>query len=243
MLNPCAFIVSRKRRCAWMARFHNSSTSFSPNEEASPVLRYGTAMRWPTLYGYRFIIRKAFLRRVTTRWAASSPDRAASERKSGFGFSCSKYSTRHGHQSASISAFGNCIRSFKLDARLQIVCPKSSGFSGSADQQKIAFAVAPSAAGGKQFFRLAVQLRNQSIDLVIGDDERIELPRVPIRSRLRRLEKLRAPNIQKHSLFFSADDAIMPAMRRCFQDHRASENGEGVPLFVIRRRDFPRGVT
>jgi hypothetical protein len=24
---------------------------FSPNEEASPVFRYGTAMRWPTLQG------------------------------------------------------------------------------------------------------------------------------------------------------------------------------------------------
>src|SRR5205085_3017378 len=188
-------------------------------------------------------MRNAFLRRVTTRWAASSLDRAASERKSGFGFSCSKYSTRHGHHSASISAVGNCIRSFKLDARLQIVCPKSSGFSGSADQQKIAFAVAPAAAGGKQFFRLALQLRNQSIDLVIGDDERIELPRVPIRRRLRRLKKLRAPNIQEHSFFFSADDVITPAMRRCFQDHRAPENGEGVPLFAIRSRDFSSCVT
>src|SRR3954471_269404 len=71
-------------------------------------------------------MRNAFLRRVTTRWAASSLARAASERKSGFGVSCSKYSTRHGHQSASISDFGNCIRSFKLDARLQIVRAKSS---------------------------------------------------------------------------------------------------------------------
>src|SRR3954468_6997259 len=74
-------------------------------------------------------MRKAFLRRVTTRWAASSLARAASDRKSGFGVSCSKYSTRQGHQSASISDFGNCIRSFNLDARLQIVRAKSSGFS------------------------------------------------------------------------------------------------------------------
>src|SRR5258708_38540869 len=107
-------------------------------------------------------MRNAFLRRVTTRCAASSLARAASARKSGFGVSCSKYSTRHGHQSASISAFGKCIRSFKLDARLQIVRPKSSRlFAGvrlggrRADQQEIAFAVAARRLRGQEFFRLA----------------------------------------------------------------------------------------
>src|SRR5205807_805563 len=63
------------------------------------------------------------------------------------------------------------------------------------------------------------------------------------RSRLRRLEKLRPAKIQEHSFFFAADDAITPAMRRCFPDHRAPENGEGVPLFPIRRLDFSSCVT
>src|SRR4029077_6152296 len=116
-------------------------------------------------------MRNAFLRRVTTRCAASSLVRAASERKSGFGVSCSKYSTRHGHQSASISDFGNCIRSFKLDARLQIVGPKSSGFSASTNEEKIAFGVTAGPAGSQQFLWVALQLRKQSIDLVVGNDE------------------------------------------------------------------------
>src|SRR5688572_26078388 len=93
-------------------------------------------------------MRKAFFRRVTTRCAASSLVRAASDMKSGFGVSCSKYSTRHGHQSASISAFGNCIKSFNLDGRLQIACAKSSRllrrrslhFEG-ADEEMVAFLV------------------------------------------------------------------------------------------------------
>src|SRR5215212_11772764 len=130
-------------------------------------------MRWPTLYGYRFIIRKTFFRRVTTRWAASSLARAASDRKSGFGVSCSKYSTRHGHQSASISDFGNCIRSFKLDARLQTIGLKSSRLFESPDEEKIAFAVAPGPAGFQQFPRLAFQLRPEMLRLVVRQDQRV----------------------------------------------------------------------
>src|SRR3982750_2073104 len=149
-------------------------------------------MRWPTLYGYRFIMRKAFFRRVRTRWAASSLARAASDKKYGFGFSCSKYSTRHGHQSASISDFGNCIRSFKLDASLQIVAPKSSGFCRSTNEEKIAFGVAPGPAGSQPFLRVALQLRDQVLDLVIGDNKRVEFSCVPVRGRVWRLEELRA---------------------------------------------------
>src|SRR4029450_9922718 len=46
-----------------------------------------------------------------TRWRASSLACAASERKFGLRFSSSKYSTRQGHQRASISALGNSIGS------------------------------------------------------------------------------------------------------------------------------------
>src|ERR1044072_488302 len=116
-------------------------------------------------------MRKVFFRRVTTRWAASSLVRAASDRKSGFGVSCSKYSTRHGHQSASISDFGNCIRSFKLDARLQISGQKSSRLFGSADEEEIAFAVAPGWAGLEQFPPFAFQLRDQVLRFIVGQDE------------------------------------------------------------------------
>src|SRR3954454_15640054 len=119
-------------------------------------------------------MRKAFLRRVTTRWAASSLARAASERKSGFGDSCSKYSTRHGHQSASISDFGNCIRSFKMDARLQISGLKSSRLFGSADEEEIAFAVPPGRPGFQEFPGLAFQFRNQIASLVFGQDESVK---------------------------------------------------------------------
>src|SRR5256885_17059233 len=118
--------------------------------------------------------RNAFLRGVTTKCAASPLVCAAWERNSGFGFSCSKYSTRHGHQSASISDFGNCIRSFKLDATLQIVTPKSSGFCRSTDEEKIAFGGAPAPGGSQPFLRGALQLREQALDLVIGENERIE---------------------------------------------------------------------
>src|SRR5256885_13472738 len=112
--------------------------------------------------------RNAFLRGVTTKCAASPLVCAAWERNSGFGFSCSKYSTRHGHQSASISDFGNCIRSFKLDASLQIVAPKSSGFCRSTNEEKIAIGVAPGPAGSQPFPRIALPLRDQVLDLVVG---------------------------------------------------------------------------
>src|SRR3954451_14148262 len=133
-------------------------------------------------------MRKAFFRRVTTRWAASSLARAASDRNSGFGVSCSKYSTRHGHQSASISAFGKCIRSFKLDARLQIVGPKSSRlFVGMllrrtrSHEQEITPAVASAWVGREMFFGLrSLQARQQILEFILGNDERVEAPGVPL---------------------------------------------------------------
>src|SRR3989440_9227505 len=151
------------------------------------------------------MIGRAFLRRVTTRCAASSLAGGASKRNSGLVFSCSKYSTRHGHQSASISDFGNCIRSFKLDARLQIVAPKSSGFCRSTNEEKIAFGGAPGPAGSEPFLRAALQLRDQALDLLIGNNERVEFAGVPVRGRLCRLEELRSPNIQEHSFLFATD--------------------------------------
>src|SRR5205085_1472963 len=188
-------------------------------------------------------MRKAFFRRVTTKCAASSLVRAASDRKSGFGFSCSKYSTRHGHQSASISDFGNCIRSFKLDARLQIIAPKSSGFCRSTDKEKIAFGGATALGGSQPFLRVALQLREQAVDLVIGENERIEFTGIPVRGRLGWLEELRSPNIQKHSFFFATDHAIAPLMFAGFLHDSAAENSERLALLPFRYRHFLDGVT
>src|SRR5262249_20970430 len=57
-------------------------------------------------YGYRFIIRNAFFRRVTTKCAASSFACAAAVRKFKSRGSFLKYSTRHGAQSVSNCFFG-----------------------------------------------------------------------------------------------------------------------------------------
>jgi len=100
----------------------------SPNEEASTVFRYGTAIRWPTLYRVAVHHEKRVLRRVTTDGRHRSLRAPASDRKSGFGVSAPKYSTRHGHQSASISAL-ELLRSFKLDGDYKIVRQQSKVFS------------------------------------------------------------------------------------------------------------------
>src|SRR4051812_14833655 len=165
-------------------------------------------------------MRKAFLRRVTTRWAASSLARAASERKSGFGVSCSKYSTRHGHQSASISDFGNCIRSFKLDARLQISGLKSSRLFGSPDEEEIAFAIAPARAGLEQFPRFTFQFWKQVVRFIVGQNESVDLAGVPIGRGLVGLEELCFSNVEEHAFVFSSDDGAGPVMGGCFFDNR-----------------------
>ena len=106
--------------------------------------------------------------------------------------------------------------------------PKVERLFRSTSEQEIPFAVASGGPGREQFLRLTVQLRKQAVHLVIGDDESIELPGIPVCSCLRRLEKLRPPNIQKHPFFFPADHSVTPSMRHCLGNDLPAENGIGV---------------
>src|SRR6266404_6048680 len=71
------------------------------------------------------------------------------------------------------------------------------------DQEEIAFAVTARRLRSQQFFRLAVQAREQLLELVVGNDERVELATVPLGRAFLRLEEFRTPDIQEYPFIFT----------------------------------------